>query len=339
MEKDMMLNLEQFNVYSWKEEEYHLAVQNDKFYSHVKTALDSGLQIDSLLDNSVMNSGIQIDSPSEDSVKDVELQIRKDFVRSKFYFAGASARCMFSLNTSDVIQHTGISVAFVNDIFQYLQGTLGDQSNNVVNRLFSSSLAEHDIFSRKTSIISRFAGVMLAVKKGPDLIRRLAEFTLHDGNHSMDGWILEMWFFASLCHGGVKLFDTDEKESENWPEDNFKTLDINSFPPLPETGVWFKPIQWNQGGFDAIFLDKGKGLVRFVQVIGGDTHLFKIEYFYSFLLALGQSPQSFEITCLEIIIVVDQKKRSTFKLVKDFGWKFGKELDKVKIGFIKGWCD
>ncbi|KAI8895858.1 hypothetical protein BC833DRAFT_599773, partial [Globomyces pollinis-pini] len=110
-------------------------------------------------------------------------------------------------------------------------------------------------------------------------------------------------------------------------------------------GVWFKPSKWNQGGFDAIFLEKGKGLVKFVQVTGGYTHSFKIEYFHSFLLALSQSPQSFEITCLEIIFVVDQKKRSTFKLaqpsvpgrLKDFGWKFGEELDNVKIVFIKGW--
>jgi hypothetical protein len=253
---------------------------------------------------------------------------------------------MFLFATKAVIQQTDESVASVDDIFRYLKGAVGDQSNNVVNRLFSSSLADHDMFPRKTSIISRFAGVILAIKAGPDLIRRLAEATQHDGNPSMDGWMLEMWFFASLRHGGVKLFDNSDEEFQTWPESNVKTLDINSFPALPENnGVWFKPSKWNQGGFDAIFLEKGKGLVKFVQVTGGDTHSFKIEYFRSFLLALGQSPQSFEITCLEIIFVVDQKKRSTFNLakpsvpgmLKDFGWKFGEELDKVKIVFIKGW--
>ena len=189
---------------------------------------------------------------------------------------------------------------------------------------------------------------MLAIKAGPDLIRCLAEATQHDGNPSMDGWMLEMWFFASLRHGGVKLFDNSNEEFQTWPESNIKIVDNNSFPSLPENnGVWFKPSKWNQGGFDAIFLEKGKGLVKFVQVAGGDTHSFKIEYFRSFLLALGQSPQSFEIKCLEIIFVVDQKKRSTFNLakpsvpgmLKDFGWKFGEELDKVKIVFIKGWRD
>ena len=213
---------------------------------------------------------------------------------------------------------------------------------------FSRALAEHDMFSRKTSIISRFAGVMLAIKEGPDLVRRLAKATKHDGNPSMDGWMLEMWFFASLRHGGVTLFDINDKEFQNWPESNVKTLDINSFPTLPENnGVWFKPSKWNQGGFDAIFLDKSKGLVKFVQVTGGDTHSFKIEYFNSFLIALSQSPQSFSVTSVEIIFVVDQKKRSTFKLkppsvtgiLKDFGWISGEEMEKVKICFIKGWSD
>ena len=321
MEKDMMLNLEKFDVYSWKEEEYLLAVRNDEFFKHVKSALDADLPIK---------------SP------------REDLVRSKLYFAGASARWMFLFATQAVIEQTDESVASVDDIFPYIKGTVGDRSNNVVNRLFSSSFAEDDMFHRKNSIVSRFAGVMLAIKAGPDLIRRLAEATKLDGNPSMDGWMLEMWFFACLRHGGVKLFNSSDEEFQTWPESKVKTLDINSFPTIPENnGVWFKPSKWNQGGFDAIFLEKGKGLVRFVQVTGGDTHSFKIEYFYSFLLALCQSPQSFEITCLEIVFVVGQKKRSTFNvakpsvpgMLKDFGWKFGEELDKVKIVFIKGWCD
>ncbi|KAK5667197.1 hypothetical protein QVD99_006405 [Batrachochytrium dendrobatidis] len=71
-----------------------------------------------------------------------------------------------------------------------------------------------------------------------------------------------MWFFASLRYDGVNLFDENDNEFQTWPASNFKTLDINAFPALPENnGVWFKPNKWNQGGFDAIFLDKGKGLL------------------------------------------------------------------------------
>jgi hypothetical protein len=320
-EEDMMLNLEVFFVYSWKEQEYLDAIGHQDFFTNVKDVLDTDLSADASA------------SP-------------EDLIRSKLYFAGASARWMFHFPTKTIIERTDESVASVGDIIPYIKGTIGDQSNNVVNRLFSLSLAEHDMFPRKTTIISRFACVMLAIKVGPDLIRRLAEATRHDGNPSMDGWMLEMWFFASLRHGGVKLFDNSNEVCQTWPESNVQTLDIDSFPTLPgNRGVWFKPNKWNQGGFDAIFLDKGEGLVKFVQVTSGDTHSFKIEYFYNFLVSLRDSPQSFEIRCLEILFVVDQKKRSTFKLAKpsipgmlrEFGWKFGDEADKVKIVFIHGW--
>jgi hypothetical protein len=319
-EKDMMLNLKEFFVYSWMEEEYLEAVRHPDFFNHIKTALDADLPIDS--------------SP-------------EDLVRSKFYFAGASARWMFLFSTNDVIQETDESVFKVSDIIPYIKGTTGDLSDNVRNRLFSSILAQNGIFRRKTSIISRFAAVMLAIKAGPELIRHLAEVTRKNSNPSMDGWMLEMWFFASLRHGGIKLSNKNGTEFQIQAESDIETLDVTSFPTLPENnGVWFKPSKWNQGGFDAIFLEKGKGLVKFVQVTGGDSHSFKIEFFYSFLLALGQSPQSFEVTDVEIFFIVDHKKRS-FKLEKpsvlgllnDFGWEYGKELEKVKVVFIKGWCD
>ena len=317
----MALNLEQFDVYSWKEEEYLVAVKNDEFFFNVKAALDSGLQID---------------SP------------REDLVRSKLYFAGGSARWMFLFPTKSVIQQTDESVVSVDDIIPYIKGTVGDQSNNVVNRLFSSSLAENDdMFPRKKSIISRFAGVLLAIKAGPDLIRNLARATRHDGNPSMDGWMLEMWFFASLRHGGVKLFDKSNEEFQTWPESNVKTLDINSFPALPENkGVWFKPSKWNQGGFDAIFMDKGKGLVKFVQVTRGDTHSFKIGRFREFLDALHVS-KSLKVKVLEIVFVVEQSKLANFKIqnptgpgsLAEFGWVEGEERKRVTIVGIHGWCD
>jgi hypothetical protein len=321
LEEDMMLNIQTFNVYSWKEEEYHLAVRNDEFFNHVKSALDADLHIDSS---------------------------REDLVRSKFYFAGASARWMFLFKTQAVIDHIHVSVGFVDDIFVYILTSVADQSNSIVNRLFSICFAQYSFPEQKTSVVSRFAGVRLAIKAGSHLVCQFDKITKFDGIHSLDDWILEMWFFARLCHGGVTLFNDEGVEFQNWPESIVETLDVTCFPALPENkGVWFKPCNWNQGGFDAIFLEKGKGLVRFVQVTGVGNHSFKIEYFYSFLMALRQTSESFEIECLEIIFVVDQNKRSTFKVAKpsvlglleDFGWKFGEELDKVKVVFLKGWCD
>lgn len=275
------MNLEQFYVYSWKEEEYFAAVRNDEFFNHVKSALDADWKIDSF---------------------------PEDLVRSKLYFAGASARWMFLFAIKAVIELTFDSIFEVGDIMPYIKGTMGDPSNNVVNRLFSSSPDELGLPYRKTSIVSRFAGVELAIKMGPELIRHLAQATRHDFNPSMDGWMLEMWFFASLRHGGVKLLTEKDDDFQCWPQSDVLTLDVTSFAALPENnGVWFKPSKWNQGGFDAIFLEKGKGFVKFVQVTGGDTHSFKTEHFSSFLQALGRSSQSFEITHLEFFFLLTKK--------------------------------
>lgn len=322
-EDDMELNVEEFFVYSWKEEEYLAAVEQPAFFGNVQSVLDTDL------------SGETVPNP-------------KDLVLSKLYFAGASARWMFHFPTKTIVEQTNQSVASVDDIISYIKGTIGDMSNNVVNRLLSTSFFPHDIFYRKSSIVSRFAGVMLAIKVGPDLIRRLAQATRHEGNPSMDGWMLEMWFLASIRHGGVRLLDCRDREVGSWPQAEVDTLDVASFPRLPENkGVWFKPSKWNQGGFDAVYIHKSNGLVRFVQVTSADFHSLKLEYFYSFLLALSNSRESFSVTCLEIFFVVDRKKRSRFVLaepsgqglLQPFGWKRGNEKENAQIVYISGWTD
>jgi hypothetical protein len=186
----------------------------------------------------------------------------------------------------------------------------------------------------------------LAFIVGPELIRHFSQTAKHFCDPSVDDWFLEMWFFARLCHHGLELWGEDGLQLI-WPQSSVSILDMACLPTLPENdGVWFKPNKWSQGGFDAIFLNKDDGLVRFVQ-IGGDTHSFKIEYFESFLLAMAQSSLSFEIKCLEITFIVDFKNSRTFKfsnpsisgLWKDFVRKSGDAMDKLKVVFIEGWSD
>jgi hypothetical protein len=188
---------------------------------------------------------------------------------------------------------------------------------------------------------------MLAIKAGPDFIRNLALATKLDGNPSMDGWMLEMWFFASLRLGGVDLLNESGEKIEHLHESIVRTLVIPDFPVLPEgLGVWFKPSKWNQGGFDAIYIHKTDRLVRFVQVTGGATHSFEIGHFSRFLQDLEKS-QKWKPKKLEILFLVDLKQRKIFqfatttghgKLTK-YGWKRGEETENVQIVFINGWND
>jgi hypothetical protein len=228
-EKEKLLNLKEFFGSAWKKQEYLDAVGNQRLFHHV-SVLDTDLSSDF--------------SPSPE-----------DLVLSKLYFAGGSPRWMFLYRTEAIIEQTGESVASVDNIVFYLQDSIGEPSNNAVNCLFSIGVTQNGMFQeRKTSIISPFAGVMLAIKAGPDLIPHVARYAQ---NPIMDGWILEMRFFAGLCHGGVTVLDNSDAVFQTWPESNVYTLELTSFPALPDlNGVWFKPSQWNPEGFDAAFLEK-----------------------------------------------------------------------------------
>jgi hypothetical protein len=100
-EEDMLLNLEEFVVYSWKEQEYFDTVKNEEFFNNVKHVLDVHVSTD---DSSA--------TPEE-------------FVRTKLYYAGTSARWMFLFPTTTIMKLTNISLDYVNDILLYIKGQVG----------------------------------------------------------------------------------------------------------------------------------------------------------------------------------------------------------------------
>jgi len=57
------------------------------------------------------------------------------------------------------------------------------------------------------------------------------------------------------------------------------TLD-SDYPSFPNvSSMWLKPERWNQGGYDATFIDQRACLLRFAQVTISHKHDFKSEYF------------------------------------------------------------
>ena len=116
-----------------------------------------------------------------------------------------------------------------------------------------------------------------------------------------------------------------------------------SFPVLPDT-IWLKPNKWNQGGYDAIYIDKANHLVRFVQVTAAHKHSFLIQYFRAWLIALVNSAESFEVEKVEIYFVVEKNQLGQFKidridgvgLLREWGWRMNKEVDMVQIVGIEG---
>ena len=107
-----------------------------------------------------------------------------------------------------------------------------------------------------------------------------------------------------------------------------------------------KPAKWNQGGYDAVFIDESQKLVRFVQVTRGDSHSLKLKYFRDFLVKQEQEV-GYKVETLEIVFVVEQAKLQDFEISEVTGeglltrwgadWKRGAETDSVKIRGINDW--
>lgn len=68
-----------------------------------------------------------------------------------------------------------------------------------------------------------------------------------------------MYFFACVRKGGVTLYDGDKVI--RWSHGEFLVVDPWNLPELPTIG-WLKPHKYNQGGYDAIYIDRAQKLVR-----------------------------------------------------------------------------
>ena len=97
-------------------------------------------------------------------------------------------------------------------------------------------------------------------------------------NPALHGWLLELWFFASIVKGGFEFKDSEVNELHKWGE-----YACSLFDPLHVTAEdfmcnkWLKPKKWNQGGYDAVNLHDG--IVTFVQVTRAKKHALNYSYF------------------------------------------------------------
>ncbi|TPX55354.1 hypothetical protein CcCBS67573_g09481 [Chytriomyces confervae] len=327
IDDDAVNRVEEFFVYSWELKEYLDAAMHPAFMNSVQPNLDSSALLDADLSTVPL--------------------VPQESILSKYHFAGGSSRYMFGYNTDKVIEVLQKSVEAVQDVSVYLKGFIGEQSDNVVNRLFSCYLKNpRSLFERtKTVVVSKYAVNLLATRKGPDLIRSLADTTGHYGNASLNGWFFESWFFASLRKGGLTVYG-NEPNPECWQAPRgIETLDLANIAAIPEEGTWWKPLKWNQGGYVAIFTERLAQRFTFVQVTAGGTHSLKLQFFVMFLRELAESAHSYEILDLRIIFLVPRTKVESFAITNvtsegcldSFeGWNKGRERERVEIWGVDG---
>ena len=189
------------------------------------------------------------------------------------------------------------------------------------------------------SIVSQFAASLIAMKQGPGFLENLAKVWDNERNPSMQGYLFEMWFFASLSKGGIKYY-SKKNDALEWPQSHVQIFDeLADFSLLRQNGVWLKPMKWNQGGYDAVYVSFDEKLVRFVQVTRAQEHSFKLAYFEAFMTKLLAKPDYVTDT-LEVFFLVPKDELEMFKISKVegqgrlaafTGWKKGQEKDAVKI--------
>jgi hypothetical protein len=144
------------------------------------------------------------------------------------------------------------------------------------------------------------------------------------------------------------VYITQDKEEQTWPGSSVINFDPEhiTMEILNRSPIWLKPVKWNQGGYDAVYIDTGKNLVRFVQVTRGKTHSFKIRFFHEFLSNLDRVPKlNFDIKRVDICFLVPKGNIGDFSISKTtgegmltkWGWKKGIEVDLIDIYGIDGY--
>ncbi|ETI55564.1 hypothetical protein F442_01682 [Phytophthora nicotianae P10297] len=124
-----------------------------------------------------------LDSPAV--LPDEEMS-RAAMVESKYYYTGGSCRYMFYFRTATVATKLSGAVNSLNDATSV--ATSGQRSSSSINRLFG---CPSDLMAC-----------------GPDAIKKVMSTHQDNPNPALDGWKLEMEFFASLRNGGLALQET-----------------------------------------------------------------------------------------------------------------------------------
>ncbi|CAM6100288.1 unnamed protein product [Calypogeia fissa] len=312
-DEDSMAGAKEFLVDSWSWDDYIHAVNNKDFYNNIRERLDS--------------SGCE------------DLTSPEDLLKSKYFFAGGCPRLMFDYETAEVMEILTRALTSVPKLMRYVEDYQGERSKAVTNRLLIGSYDECGM--RVTSIVSKYAATLVAVRLGPKIITALSKVLTDSLNPSMRGWLVEMWFFASLPRKDFTFTVNGEKTT--WPKSTFVDFDPRSITKVPNDGVWWKPKKWNEGGYDAVYVERKSNLVRFVQATTAERYSLKLQCFKAFMEKLKDH---METTTLEIYFLFQDKEGATQirepkevsgpGSLKEFsGWEQGREWRNVRKGLFK----
>ncbi|KAI9982650.1 hypothetical protein PInf_008626 [Phytophthora infestans] len=280
-----------FELTSWCFEDYEKAVLNDDFFRTV----------------------VAMFPPYRtQSNRKKEAAERIKLLQEKYFVAGGSARLMFEVTTATAIEALDKALVEPSNIETYLQGFVGDSSSGAVNRLLARYNSPHGYDVR---LVSEYVVRHFATAMGPRLVQKFARAC--NVNPSTDGFILEAWFFAQLSHNGLtwSVYVESALQRRKWERSSIVFFDPDKYPigVSLDAPKWVAPVKWNQGGYDAVFIDKAAHLVRFVQVTRAKCHAFDGKYFIDLLNGLVAGDLN-QVAVVELYFVVPMARLETFRL-------------------------
>jgi len=153
-------NVKPFVMPSWTLEDYEIAISNEEFFESVKYSFP-------------------IDSQNP--------------LMQKYFYAGSSARWMFSMIIDDIISSAKLHMSSISNIDLLICGFSGNRSDIAVNHLmFTDSKSESGF------IVSEYVFLELAKKFSREFIYQATNSELAKKNPAFDRWIMEADFIMQV---------------------------------------------------------------------------------------------------------------------------------------------
>ncbi len=316
---DIVQRRETFHVPSWTKEEYLSAMANETFYQAVKGNLNAHkVRLSKILDFH------EVDGEGNGD-RNVVTEEREQAFIWKFYYAGGACRYMFQFPMVLLMEQLERALKSVKKKHEQVSNSSGKYNADEMNRLYgmTSSGERFAVSSYVTHVFARYSD--------PEKISELLWELNAQDNPSIDGFIFEWLFFASVQNFSLELFDVNDNKLTLPmadvvmfdPKRNFKILQKQDKTfTVAKSNFWLQPVAVNQGGYDAVYINSKNKVVIFVQLAISHQHSLKLHFFHAVLQNLHATTDKMKTRSqkklmnwkVEIYCIVKKSQLSEFKI-------------------------
>jgi hypothetical protein len=253
-----------YQLESWRFEDYEEAINDDAFFENVKDVFEP------------------LREPANRAME------KRRVLEEKYCIAGASARLMFDV-PSDIARDTLDLAMHQISQLDLMQQPVGASTKSAINRLQAGYYQAEGNY--ETRFVSDYVARRFAILKGPDLLQRAAR--LCGVNPAMDGYLFAAWFFAMLKANDLHWRYVDRLFGVRG--DLWKRADTMLFDPNKaligislDKPTWLAPVNWNEAGYDAVYVNKTEKIIQIVQITRAEQHSYDHGYFIGLLNILAE---------------------------------------------------